>query len=510
MKYLILFFLGSMLSLHAQNIVEDYPIDSASLENPRVPRGEVLKFTFENSKIFPGTWREYWVYVPAQYDPQKPACVYINQDGVQWKAPTVFDNLIHSKEMPVTIGVFVMHGKVNAPNPETAQDRYNRSFEYDGLGDAYARFLLEELLPEVERKQTSDGRAIRLSTSGNDRAIGGSSSGAVCAFTAAWERPDAFSRVFSAIGTYVGLRGADRYPTLVRKYEPKPLRIYLQDGENDLNIYAGDWWMANQLMQRALTFSGYEVTHSWGQGGHNGKHGTAIFPDAMRYLWRDWPTPVKVGISKNQMLTEIVSSESGWETVGAVQSGLADMKVNAAGEVFVQAKTGIVKINNEGRQSSLSKLPPLPAGPKLAGISGLKAGGTSVSPDHTQLYATDATSHWVVAFQVLPDGSLTHKQQYGWLHVADDADQAEAGGIACDQEGRVYVATRLGVQVLDQPGRVNAILPVPQGKALDVAFGGTDFSYLYVLTDQGIFRRKVKVRGATEFDPPIKTAKPRL
>src|SRR5262249_23269346 len=134
--------------------------------------------------------------------------------------PTVFDNLIYKKEMPITIGVFVMHGRVRAADSNTALDRFNRSYEYDGLGDTYVRFLLEELLPEVETKRTSDGRIIRLSHGGNDRAIGGSSSGAICAFTAAWERPDAFTRVFSAIGTYVGLRGGDRYSTLIRKYEP--------------------------------------------------------------------------------------------------------------------------------------------------------------------------------------------------------------------------------------------------------------------------------------------------
>src|SRR5207344_2687511 len=231
-----------------------YEVDSASVEQPGIPKGEILKFSFDNSKIFPGTWREYWVYVPAQYKPDKPACVYINQDGIQWKAPTVFDNLIYKNEMPVTIGVFGTPGKVLADSGSGAQDRFNRSFEYDGLGDAYARFILTEILPEVEKQQTSDGREIHLSKSGNDRAIGGSSSGAICAFTAAWEHPEEFSRVFSAIGTYIGLRGGDHYPIMVRKFEPKPIRVFLQDGSNDLNIYAGDWYVANQAMESALKF----------------------------------------------------------------------------------------------------------------------------------------------------------------------------------------------------------------------------------------------------------------
>src|SRR6188768_30130 len=242
----------------------DYPVDPASVEQPGVPKGEILKFSFDHSSIFPGTWREYWIYVPAQYKPGSPACVYINQDGIQWKAPTVFDNLINKNEMPITIGVFVTPGKVLADSGSNALHRFNRSFEYDGLGDAYARFILTEILPEVEKQKTSDGRAIQLSKNGNDRAIGGSSSGAIAAFTAAWERPDEFSRVFSAIGTYTGLRGGEIYPTLIRKTAPKPLRIFLQDGSDDLNIYAGDWWKANESMERALTFSGYEVKHIWG------------------------------------------------------------------------------------------------------------------------------------------------------------------------------------------------------------------------------------------------------
>lgn len=168
-----------------QQQVDDYPPGPDSIEQPGVPKGEVLKFSFDKSKIFPGTFRDYWIYVPAQYKGDKPACLYVNQDGIQWQAPIVFDNLIFKKQMPVTIGVFVMHGRVRAANADAALDRFNRSYEYDGLGDNYVRFLLEELLPDVETKKTSDGRPIKLSQKAEDRAIGGSSSGAICAFTAA-------------------------------------------------------------------------------------------------------------------------------------------------------------------------------------------------------------------------------------------------------------------------------------------------------------------------------------
>lgn len=312
---IVLFFFAAHLDGISQS-PESYTLDSASVGHIGIPKGEVLKFTFDSSKIFPGTSREYWIYIPAQYRPENPACLYVNQDGIQWNAPTVFDNLINSKEMPVTIGVFIMPGVVKAANSATALDRYNRSFEYDGLGNSYARFILEEILPAVEKQKSTDGRQVRISAKGNDHAIGGSSSGAVCAFTAAWERPDQFSRVFSSIGTYIGLRGAERYPTLIRKYEPKPLRIFLQDGSNDLNIYAGDWWKANETMERALVFSGYEVQHVWGEGQHNGKQGNALFPQAMRWLWKDWPQAVKLVISKNQFLSDILIPGEDWQLVG--------------------------------------------------------------------------------------------------------------------------------------------------------------------------------------------------
>ncbi|MPR37030.1 alpha/beta hydrolase-fold protein [Salmonirosea aquatica] len=513
MKYLFLIIIAfCSASLMAQGTFEEYPVDSASLVQPGVPKGEILKFTFDQSKIFPGTWREYWVYVPAQYDPQRPACVYVNQDGIQWNAPTVFDNLIHQKEMPVTIGVFVTPGRVLSQKPDEALDRFNRSFEYDGLGDAYARFILDEILPEVEKQKTSDGRAIVLSKNGNDRAIGGSSSGAVCAFTAAWERPDAFSRVFSAIGTYVGLRGADRYPTLIRKYEPKPLRIFLQDGENDLNIYAGDWWMANQTILRALTFAGYEVDHVWGTGAHNGRHGSAIFPEAMRYLWKGWPTPIEAGASKNQMFTEVLIPNVDWEPMGEMIKGYDKIGITTAGDVYFQNAKGkkASGFGADGKLAELDSLPPIPVRPKLVGNPGIKVGGATLSPDQTQLYATDAASHWVWVYQVQPDGTFRYGQRYGWLHAPDTADNAGATDVVCDRDGRVYVATALGVQVLDQTGRVNLIIPTPEEKADHVVLGGPEFNELYVAAGGKIYRRKLKVRGSNSFEAPVKPAKPKL
>ena len=313
---------------------DDYQPGPDSKPQDGVPKGELLKFEFKDSKIFPGTVRDYWVYVPAQYTGKKSACVHVNQDGVQFQAPVVFDNLIAKNEIPVLIGVFVMHGRVPANDGNAALDRFNRSYEYDGMGDNYARFLLDELLPDVEKQKTSDGRPIRLSKKGNDRSIGGSSSGAICAFTAAWERPEKFSRVFSSIGTFVDQRGGNDYPAMIRKNEPKALRVFLQDGSNDANGTGGNWFLANQEMLSAFEFGGYEVNHVWGDGGHNGKHATAIFPDAMRWLWKDWPKPVTKGVGSKAPVMEVLGEGSEWQVVGEGYGFTEGPAVNAKGEVF--------------------------------------------------------------------------------------------------------------------------------------------------------------------------------
>jgi gluconolactonase len=572
-----------LLPLSAQT-VDNYQPGPDSKPQTGVPKGEILKFSFTGSKIFPGTSRDYWVYVPAQYRPERPACVYVHQDGVNFEAPTVFDNLIHKKELPVIIGVFITPGVVKASDQSTALDRFNRSYEYDGLGDNYARFLIEELLPDVETKKTSDGRAIKLSHDGNDRGIGGASSGAIAAFTAAWERPDAFSRVFSAIGTFVDLRGGMRYPSLIRKYEPKPIRVYLQDGSNDLNIYGGDWWMANQTMERALTFSGYEVTHVWGDGGHNGKHATAIFPDAMRWLWKDWPRPVKGGPTQNPTLNSILIPDENWQLVAEGYEFLEGPATNAAGELFfndvpksktyklgldgkitqflgdsrkgdgqvfgpdgrlyaaASADKKILAYDQNGKATVIAEgfvgndivvahngnayvTNPLndnsgalsniwlikPNGEKRIVDTGVRfANGITLSPDQMLLYVADSRAHWVYSYVIQADGGLQFKQRYYWLHVPDTAEQSGADGLRADQDGRLYVATSMGIQVCDQAGRVQGIIPTPNRRLANINFGGKDFDTLFAMCGDKLYKRKVKVKGAQSWAAPLKPTAPRL
>ena len=481
--------------------------------------------------------------------------------------------------MPVTVGVFVPPGVVKPTSPD-ALPRFNRSYEYDGLGDSYARFLLDEVLPAVEAKAAPDGRKIVLSKSGNDRAIGGSSSGAVCAFTAAWERPDAFRRVFSAIGTYVGLRGANVYPTLIRKVEPKPLRVYLEDGENDLNIYGGDWWMANQEMERSLKFAGYEVEHSWGKGGHSGAAGTKLFLDAMRWLWKGWPEAPKTGPRVQPATRDIgprrrlatrrrrvqvhggagrqcegrsllqrrrrrrrpirsartASPSCSWKPPSAAtarrsartagctptpppacspwdaagKSTLAasgfkgnDLVVRHDGGIFVTAPFAKP---NDSQIYYVS-----PKGESKVVDTGLKfANGICTSPDQSLLYVADSRTHWVYSYQIMKDGYLTNKQKYFHIHVPDAAEDSGVDGLRTDTAGRLWAATRMGLQVCDQAGRVNCIIPTPNGKVSNLTFGGEKFDALYVTCGDKVYSRKVKAVGSNAYMPPTTPKAPRL
>jgi len=265
---------------------ETYELGPDSQRHVGVPRGEITQLRWENSRVYRNTERDWWIYVPAQYDGQTPAALMVFQDGGRYlnetgpiRVPVVFDNLIAAGDMPVTIGVFVNPGHVRGDDPDGRAR--NRSAEYDSMTDQYSRLLLDEIIPEVRK-------TYRITNDREGWAIGGMSSGGICAFTVAWQRPDMFSKVVSHVGSFTNIRGGHVYPDLVRQNAPKPIRVFLQDGSNDLNIRPGNWWLANQQMADSLEFAGYDYRKAWGDGGHNFEHGGAIFPDTMRWLWRDY------------------------------------------------------------------------------------------------------------------------------------------------------------------------------------------------------------------------------
>jgi enterochelin esterase family protein len=261
-----------------------YPLGPDSQRKEGVPRGTITKFTWKSS-IFAGTTREVQVYAPPGADGKTPLPLMVFQDGGgyasetgPYRVPVVLDNLIHQKRLPPMAAIFVNPGQF-PPKKEGDKPGSNRSFEYDSLGDQYVRFLLEEILPEA-------GKTLNLSKEAKDRGIGGASSGGICAFTAAWERPDAFSKVLSHVGSFTNLRGGHVYPSLIRKTAAKPIRVFLQDGSNDLDNAAGNWPLANREMAAALAFKKYDHQFVFGEGKHSGVHGGAILPESLEWLWR--------------------------------------------------------------------------------------------------------------------------------------------------------------------------------------------------------------------------------
>jgi len=557
---------------------QEYTLGPDSQSQPGVPRGAVSHYTW-SSKIFPGTVRDYWVYVPAQYQPDKPACAMVFQDGEGYikedghsRVPIVFDNLIHKGQMPVTIGIFINPGVLLAAS-ESQQKRFNRSFEYDSLGDRYARFLLEEILPEV-------GKRYNLSSDPNDRAIAGASSGGICAFTVAWNRPDAFRRVLSFIGSFADLRGGDIYPALIRKTEPKPLRVFLQDGQKDLNLFAGNWYLANQSMASALEYAGYDTKFVVGTEGHNMKHGGAIMPEALRWLWRDYPKPITQSHAggERHMVTLILDPDQGWEVASQGHKFTEGPAVDRNGNVFFTdiPNNRIYKIGADGKVTVFKEdtgganglmfgpdgrlyacqngrrriVAYAPDGTESVIAEGVNSNdlavtargeiyfsdppnhrvwyidakgskrvvhegiafpnGVRLSPDQSLLFVADTNGKWVWSFQIQADGSLVNGQPFYRLETPDESSVSGADGMTVDGEGYLYVATQLGVQICDQPGRVVAIINKPSsGWLSNVVFAGPDLQTLYVTNGDKVFRRRVRRKGVLPW-VPMKPPAPQL
>jgi len=285
MKKIILGFIlfANIINCLAQDSIYHLGPDSQRKEG--VAKGVVTKYEWQ-SKLY-NNFREYYVYVPAQYDSAKPAALMVFQDGHAYvndsgdfRVPIVYDNLIYQKKLPITICLFVNPGHNTKDYPESRFRASNRADEYDVLDDRYTTMLMDEIIPELKKKYN-------ISNDPKMHGIGGLSSGAICAFTAAWEHPEYFHKVLSQIGSYTNIRGGNNYPSIIRKHKKKEIKIFMQDGSNDLNNEHGDWWLANLEMESALKFKGYEFRFEKGSGTHSGKHGGAILPESLIWLWSD-------------------------------------------------------------------------------------------------------------------------------------------------------------------------------------------------------------------------------
>ena len=365
----------------------------------------------DKSIFYSGTTHTFQVYVPDQYDGKRPAALYVGLDGVLCHAPEVMDSLIAARKMPVTIGVFLQPGVVKASDGTVL--RYNRCYEFDSTSDDFACFLEEEVLPAVEQMKTPRGKPIILSRRPGDRMIFGLSSGGIAAFNAAWHRPDLFGKVFTGVGTFVAMRGGNDLQALVRKTEPLPLRVFIQDGSNDAwNPLFGHWYEGNQMLASALEFAGYDVQCDWSDGGHNVTRATQIFPQVMEWMWRDWPAQPALGKTQNDFLQALLAEDdNGW--------------VKISGGVDKEPVTRVIY------------------------------------PDLTTVaWIQDGSENFVWQF-ILQDSHLTCGEPFYWLHNDDPSEHLEVRSITFDSNGNLWVATRMGIQICDQNGRVRAILRLP-------------------------------------------------
>ena len=367
----------------------------------------------EQSNFYGGTVHTFQVYVPDKYDGKRPAALYVGLDGVLCHAPEVMDSLIAVRKMPMTIGVFLQPGIVKAADGTVL--RYNRCYEFDSTNDCFVRFLDEEVLPAVEQMTTAQGKPIRLSRRPQDRMIFGLSSGGIAAFNAAWHRPDLFGKVFTGVGTFVAMRGGNDLQALVRKTEPLPLRVFIQDGSNDAwNPLFGHWYEGNQMLASALEFAGYDVQCDWSDGGHNVKRSTEIFAQVMEWMWHDWPAAPVLGKTGNDFLQALlVEDDNGWTQMG----GGVD-------------KEPVKRI---------------------------------IYPDLTTVAWTQSENENFVWQFILQDSRLTCGEPFYWLHNDDPSEYLEVRTLTFDGNGNLWVATRMGIQICDQNGRVRAILRLPQG-----------------------------------------------
>ncbi|TWT74204.1 Gluconolactonase precursor [Allorhodopirellula solitaria] len=475
-----------------------------------VPQGKLIKMPVWESEIFENTVRDWWVYVPAQYDAGDPAALMVFQDGKRfadkdgrWRVPIVFDNLIARGEMPPTIAVLINPG--HDKNRERVRNKSsNRSFEYDSLGDRYSRFLLEEILPAVESQYN-------VSPDPAMRAIGGSSSGAICAFTAAWEQPEQFSKVYSSVGSFTHLRGGNAYPGLVRKTEPKPIRVYMADTSGDIDNAFGSWPWANRRMASSLKYMGYDVRFDWAEGyAHNADYGSARFPDAMRWLWREQthepPIDTSDDLRGDLTLLNLLIPGQSWEVV-AEEVGFADAACSDQDGNFYFSDMRAPAIyrhraDNQGEPESIAPL----------AVSGLEFG-----PDGT-LYGCQGASKRVIAID-----PATGKVRSVAENVTPNDLAITANGDILITETNAQQVTRIDPQtgqttVVDTGiTRPNGIVISPDGGTLAVSDYGGPWTWTFRVAQDATLDAKMPTMtmrlpidpdGTFAFNepPPYKTA----
>jgi enterochelin esterase family protein len=520
------------LRVHA----DDYALGPDSQEQAGVPKGTVEDFAWKESKVYPGTERKCWIYLPPGFDKEKEYPLIVFQDGGGavnskggFRATIVLDNLIHKGEVPAMVGLFIDPGNVPAAMPG-GKGRSTRSYEYDTPDGVYAKFLTDEMLPEVAKRA-------KISANPDHRAMVGISSGGICAFAAAWFRPDAFRKVITGIGSFTNIRGGNWFPAAIRKTERKPIRVFLQEGEKDLDNVHGNWPLSNHDMVAALVFAGYDHKAVFGTEGHSGKQLGSILPDALRWLWRkDEPLPAPTPEAKGDLaLSGVLIPGKDWEPVVEDLKFVDAACSDAEGNFYFSdlgGGTGVHKIAVDGTKSVYND--------KATGISGMKFGpdgrlyachnkekriiaidakgevevlatdvgcndlvvttkglvyvtvtgkkqvlliegagknrvvdtgitapnGIALSPDGGTLSVSDYAGVAAWAFRIEPNGDLTARLPVYPYRDFGNTVESRGDGMTSDKEGRWYVSTQAGVEVYDPNGRPVGLILAPTPAAV--------------------------------------------
>jgi len=526
----------ALLSASRLAPADDYTLGPDSQEQAGVPKGAVEEFAWKESKVYPGTERQCWIYLPAAFDKEKEYPLIVFQDGGgaqnpkgQFRSTIVLDNLIHKGEVPAMVALFINPGTIPAATP-AGKSRSTRSFEYDTPDGVYAKFLIDEMLPEVAKRA-------KISPLPENRAVVGISSGGICAFSAAWFRPDAFRKVITGIGSFTNIRAGIWFPSAIRKTERKPIRVFLQEGEKDLDNVHGNWPLANHDMVAALAFAGYDQKAVFGTDGHGGKHLGAILPDALRWLWRkDEPLPAPTPEVKGDLaLSGVLLPGKDWEPVvedlkfvdaacsdaegnfyfsdlgggtglhkiaadgtrsvfNATATGISGMKFGPDGRLYAchNKEKRIIAIDAAGNVEVLmtdvgcNDLVVTTKGLVYVTVTGKKqvvliegAGknrpvdtgitapnGIALSPDNETLAVSDYAGVAAWAFRVEKNGDLGARNPIFPYRDFGNTVEGKGDGMTSDKEGRWYVSTQAGVEVYDPNGRPIGLILAPTPAAV--------------------------------------------
>lgn len=443
-----------------------------------IKEGRIETFQFTQSKVYPGTVREMVVFIPAQYEASRPACVYVKTDGYNPREKMLLETMIATKEIPVTVGVFVRPGSLPAPMKGTA-DRRNRDFEYDAIDDNNVRFLDEEVLPFVAK-----AFKLNLSMDGNDRCISGGSSGGIAAFTAAWHRPEAFSRVYAASGSWVAFRGGHEFPTMVRKFEARPIRSYLTTATHDMENAAGDWYLEDQEMDKALKFSGYDYQFRTIEGKHVAGY-AENWREAMAYLWKGWPERVKAGPSAPRVQEILIPGED-WKLVAEGFKSTRGPSTNAAGEVFF-ADTSEDRIYSIGPDDKVSVFAEDTGNAHCVSV-GADGSVYTVSEKSDKVMRYDAEGKSSVVYQGFKGHSILAMPN-GTLYVTSNTEVPPKGKLQFllgSKPGTVWKIKGGSLELLTSGIRfATGMAYRPDQWLLSVAEGHSKWAYSYQINESG-------------------------